>query len=80
MPTHCLEMEICDTKQIYLRSIPKGWQPLKFDTKATCLNTKQVWYSDIHCTLRVLLNLRHLCINIGQIKVTLNLIVKNLTK
>ena len=29
MPTHYLKMEICDIKQIYLRSITKGWQPLK---------------------------------------------------
>ena len=32
MPTHYLEMEICDTIQMYLRSVPKGWQPLKKST------------------------------------------------
>ena len=29
MHTHYLEMEVCDMQQIYLKSILKGWQPLK---------------------------------------------------
>ena len=29
MPIHYSEMEICDSNQINLRSISKGWQPFK---------------------------------------------------